>query len=260
MDRRASTSSALTVSTMASPLPTRRPTHKDEAWRYADLNALEALWPLPAPEAIMVPAGGGLKRAIVPEGGVTQIELTLGKGAQASLHVLNSAGDYGRVELDVKLHEAADFTLDAVQLASESQSMEIVTTVRHLEPGATSRQTIRNIASAKGSVTYLGQVAVAEGAQKTDSEQDVKSMLLDRTATANAKPELEIFADDVQCAHGATVGELDAGALFYLASRGLPPARAKQLMLQAFVAGVFDEAEEAEKLAEAALSKLGEMV
>ncbi len=238
------------------PLPSSR----QEAWRYSDIQALEARWPLPAPEAIMVPAGGSLKRAITPEGGVMQMELTLGKGSVAALHILNAAGDYGRVEIDVKLHEGADFTLDAVQLAREHQNMEIVTTVRHLEPDATSRQTVRGIAGGKGIVTYLGQVAVARDAQRTDSEQDVKAMLLDRSATANAKPELEIFADDVQCAHGATVGELDAQALFYLASRGLPPAQAKRIMLQAFVAGVFDAADDAEALAEKALEKLGEMV
>ena len=81
--------------------------------------------------------------------------------------------------------------------------------------------------------------------------------LLDRLSTANAVPQLEIFADDVKCAHGATVGELDAMGLFYLMARGLPPAEAKKLMLQAFVGGVF-EGEEA--LLEAALGKLGAMV
>src|SRR3546814_3588625 len=78
--------------------------------------------------------------------------------------------------------------------------------------------------------TYLGKVAVARDAQQTDSEQDVKAMLLDRSATANAKPELEIFADDVKCAHGSAIGELDAMALYYLQSRGLPPGEAKKLM------------------------------
>jgi Fe-S cluster assembly protein SufD len=73
-------------------------------------------------------------------------------------------------------------------------------------------------------------------------------MLLARTATANAKPELEIFADDVKCAHGATVGELDAMALFYLESRGIPTADAKKLLLRAFVGSVFDDiADEGER-------------
>jgi Fe-S cluster assembly protein SufD len=85
-------------------------------------------------------------------------------------------------------------------------------------------------------------------------------MLLDRTATANAKPELEIFADDVKCAHGCAIGELDAMSLFYLESRGLTPAEAKKLLLQAFVAGVFDGAEEEERLTALALAKLGELV
>src|SRR3546814_8037639 len=75
----------------------------------------------------------------------------------------------------------------------------------------------------------------------SDLFQSVKAMLLDRTATANAKPELEIYADDVKCAHGATVGELDQQALFYMASRGMDPATAKTLLLKAFVAGVFDD-------------------
>ncbi|MEP7006703.1 MAG: SufD family Fe-S cluster assembly protein, partial [Sphingomonas bacterium] len=87
--------------------------------------------------------------------------------------------------------------------------------------------------------------AVARDAQKTDASQSVKAMLLTRTATANAKPELEIYADDVKCAHGATVGELDAMALFYLASRGIAPAEAKALLLRAFIGSVFDDVADA---------------
>ena len=115
-------------------------------------------------------------------------------------------------------------------------------------------------ASVGFSAEYLGKVAVARDAQQTDSEQDVKAMLLDRSATANAKPELEIFADDVKCAHGCAIGELDAMSLYYLQSRGLPPAEAKKILLQAFVAGVFDGAEDEERLQALALAKLGELV
>ena len=85
-------------------------------------------------------------------------------------------------------------------------------------------------------------------------------MLLDRTATANARPELEIYADDVKCAHGCAVGELDAQALFYMAQRGLPPQEAKKLMLQAFVAEAFVGAAEEDELLEAALGALGRLV
>ena len=241
----------------AATLPTRR----DEAWRYSDMEALTRLWPLPAPESIMVPAGGSFARAIVQDAGeIQQIELTLGKGAVAKLHVLNIGGAYGRIEMNVTLHEGADFTLGAVQIGGGEQTLEIVTTVTHAEPGATSRQVVRSVLAGTATGTYLGKVAVARDAQATDSAQDVKAMLLTRSATANAKPELEIFADDVKCAHGCAIGELDAEALFYLQSRGMPPAEAKKILLQAFVAGVFDGAEDEARLQELALAKLGELV
>jgi len=237
------------------------PTHRDEAWRYSDIEALTRLWPLPAPESIIVSAGGDFRRAIVQDAGeVRQIELVLGKGATASLHILNIGGAYGRIELAVTLHEGADFHLGAAQIGGGEQNLEIITTVTHAEPGATSRQVVRSVLGGTATGTYLGKVAVARDAQQTDSEQDVKAMLLNRSATANAKPELEIFADDVKCAHGCAIGELDAMALYYLQSRGLPPGEAKKLMLQAFVAGVFDGAEDEARLQELALAKLGELV
>ena len=240
---------------------TALPTRRDEAWRYSDIDAVTAAWPLPAPENIIVPAGGDFRRAIVQDaGGIRQIEMVLGKGTVASLHVLNIGGSYGRIELNVILHEGADFHLGAAQIGGGQQNLEIVTTVTHAEPGATSRQVVRSVLGATATGTYLGKVAVARDAQQTDSEQDVKAMLLDRSATANAKPELEIFADDVKCAHGCAIGELDAMALYYLQSRGLPPGEAKKLMLQAFVAGVFDGAEDEEQLQALALAKLGELV
>lgn len=237
------------------------PTHRDEAWRYSDIEALARLWPLPAPESIVVPAGGDFRRAIVQDkGAIHQIEISVGKGAVAALHILNIGGAYGRIELTVTLHEGADFFLGVAQIGGGEQTLEIITTVTHAEPGATSRQVVRSVLGGTATGTYLGKVAVARDAQATDSEQDVKAMLLDRSATANAKPELEIFADDVKCAHGCAIGELDAQALFYLQSRGMPPAEAKTILLQAFVAGVFDGAEDEARLQELALAKLGELV
>ncbi|MFM9853548.1 MAG: SufD family Fe-S cluster assembly protein [Sphingomonadaceae bacterium] len=236
------------------------PTRKDEAFRYSDTEALARVWPV-VPECIIVPAGEELERAMVLSAGVVdQIDLSLGKGATAALYVLNIGGDYGRIEVNVTLHEGANFTLGGVQIGGGTQTLEIVTTITHAEPGATSRQVVRSVLADHATGTYLGKVAVARGAQQTDSEQSVKAILLDRTATANAKPELEIYADDVKCAHGAAVGELDKDALFYLAARGLPPAEAKKLMLQAFVAEVFDGATSQALLTSAALAKLGGMV
>jgi Fe-S cluster assembly protein SufD len=241
----------------AANLPTRR----DEAWRYSDMDALAQAWPLPAPESIIVPAGGSFTRTIIQDSGtIHQLDLSLGRGGLCKIHVLNIGGDYGRIELNVTLHEGADFTLGGVQIGGGNQTLEIITTVTHAEPGATSRQTVRSVLADTATGTYLGKVAVARDAQKTDSEQSVKAMLLDRTATANAKPELEIYADDVKCAHGCAIGELDPMGLFYLAARGIAPGDAKKLMLQAFVAGVFEGAEDEDALTSAALAKLGELV
>jgi Fe-S cluster assembly protein SufD len=242
---------------MALSLPTRR----DEAWRYSDIDALASVWPLPAAEHIVVPAGGTFTRTIIQDSGtIHQLDIAIGKDATAAIHVLNVGGDFGRVELNVTLHEGADFKLGAVQIGGGDQTLEIVTTVTHAEPGATSSQIVRSVLAGKATGTYLGKVAVARDAQRTDSEQSVKAMLLDRSATANAKPELEIYADDVKCAHGCAIGELDPMGLFYLQARGIAPADAKKLMLQAFVAGVFEGAADEEMLIEAALKKLGELV
>jgi Fe-S cluster assembly protein SufD len=237
------------------------PTRQSEAWRYADLDAVARAWPLPERESVAVPGGGSFARAIVVEaGGITQLSLSLGRNAKAAVHILNTDGAYARIELDVTLHEGAEFTLGGAQLGTGEQTLEIVTTVTHAEPNAKSRQLVRSVLGGQSTGTYLGKVAVARGAIGSDAEQSVRAMLLDRTATANAKPELEIYADDVKCAHGCAIGELDAQGLFYLESRGLPPAEAKRLMLQAFIAEAFVGAEDEERLCALALAKLEAML
>ena len=227
------------------------PTRKDEAWRYSDIDALAGIWPVGGPELIAVAAGESVERLIVQDAApdavtVQAYEIVLAAGARATVHILNVGGKFGRVALDVTLHRGAHFELAGAIVGGGEQTLEIVTTVTHAEPDASSNQVVRSILGGRATGSYLGKVAVARDAQKTDASQSVKAMLLDRTATANAKPELEIFADDVKCAHGATVGELDAQALFYLASRGLPPAEAKHLLLEAFVSSVFEDLEEGE--------------
>jgi Fe-S cluster assembly protein SufD len=158
----------------------------------------------------------------------------------------------------VTLHEGARFELGGIIVASGEQVLEIITTVTHTGPGATSSQVVRCVAGDTATATYLGKVAVARAGQKTDAAQSFKALLLDRGATANAKPELEIFADDVKCAHGATVGELDRNALFYLQSRGIPPLEARALLTRAFLsdalASIADEA--AREAAEARVTAL----
>ena len=226
---------------MNAPLPTRR----DESWRYADLKALETVWSkLEGPEHINVPAGETLSRQIaelpVTDGvGMVDLDVTIGDNATFNLHLLAYNADYGRIQIRATLGNGSHFELGGAILGSGSQTLEIVTETIHAEPNATSNQVVRSVLAGKATGSFLGKINVARHAQKTDAAQSVKAMLLDRTATANAKPELEIFADDVKCAHGATVGELDKQALFYMASRGIDPATAKKLMLQAFIADAF---------------------
>jgi Fe-S cluster assembly protein SufD len=215
------------------------------------------------PVTLTVGDGDSLEEIWLPSSDDVQlrrIQLALGNGAKARIFALNSAPVYGRVELEVSLAEGALFELFAANIGTGLSTNEIVTTVKHVGAGACSRQTIRSVLNGKAVGSYLGKVAVARGAQQTDAEQSVKAMLLDRGAMANAKPELEIFADDVKCAHGATVGELDPMQLFYAESRGIDPASARALLLEGFVMGLWDGASDPDAICEAARDALRRVV
>ena len=222
------------------------PTHKQEDWRYADLDALKPLWEQVAePVTITIGEGESLEEVWLPafdDVQLRRVQLALGAKAKTRIFVLNTAPVYGRIELEVSLEEGAEFELFGANIGTGVSTNEIVTNVKHLGVGGRSRQVIRSVLNGKAIGSYLGKVEVARGAQKTDAEQSVKAILLDRGATANCKPELEIFADDVKCAHGASIGELDAMQLFYAESRGMDPASARTLLLEGFVMGLWDSA------------------
>jgi Fe-S cluster assembly protein SufD len=245
---------------MSAPFPTRR----QEEWRYADLDALQPVWEQFA-EGVTVTVGAGesLEEVWLPVADdvqVRRVQMALEKGAKARLFVLNTAPVYGRTELEVSLAEGAEFELFGANIGTGLSTNEIVTSVKHIGTSGRSRQTVRSVLNEKAVGTYLGKVEVARRAQKTDAEQSVKAMLLDRGATANCKPELEIFADDVKCAHGASVGELDPVQLFYAESRGLDPASARALLLEGFVMGLWDSAKDADAISEAARDALRKVV
>ncbi len=242
------------------------PTKRDEAWRYADLTALARVWPLKdGPELICVPAGEAqlllLEHLPMIDGVVVRdIHVELGAGARFALFIALTGAEYGRLSITAKLGAGAHFELGGAIVGQGSETLEIISRVIHAEPQATSNQTIRNVLSGHATGTYLGKVEVARHAQKTDASQSVKSLLLDRFATANAVPQLEIYADDVKCAHGATVGELDKAAEFYMASRGLDADSARRLLIRAFLGDAFvalEDADAAERLLERAVNALG---
>lgn len=235
------------------------PTRRDEAYRYSDIDALAGVWPVKR-EEIVVAAGTSGTLDIVEIGAATvarHLVITLEAAARFDLRVLLAGPSFGRIAVDVRLGEKADFTMGAAQVATGHENVEIVTEVTHTALDATSAQIVRTVLAGHATGTYLGRIAVERGADGTDAGQSVRAMLLDRTAIANARPELEIYADDVKAAHGCAVGELDAQGLFYLMSRGLPPAEAKRLMLQAFIAEAFAGAANEDMLSEKALARLG---
>jgi len=126
--------------------------------------------------------------------------------------------------------------LDGVQLLKGTQHSDFTSVVRHVAPHGTSRQAVRSVLADRSHGVFQGRIEVARAAQKTDGYQRSSTLLLSSDAEMDTKPELEIFADDVKCSHGATVGALDAEQLFYLRSRGIPDAEARSLLIRAFLA------------------------
>ena len=221
-----------------------RPTTHDEDWRYADAAALTALAPAELDvwhEATLAPGETRSKDLILDaaHAGLNRVRLTVGAGARAEIFAMVSAPVYTRLEVEVTLHDGAHFELGGVTIGGGDAVREIVTRVNHAHPNATSNQVVRAVHWDTATGNFLGRIEVARDAQKTDASQSFKALLLGRGASANAKPELEIFADDVKCAHGAAIGQIDETARFYMASRGLDPQAAQALLVQAFIADAF---------------------
>jgi len=136
--------------------------------------------------------------------------------------------------------EGADADLAGLLLARDGQINDIHLDVRHEAPRCTSRETFKGIADGKGKVVFDGRVLVAQDAQQTDARLSNDNLMLSRSAEVDSKPQLEIFADDVKCSHGTTVGELDSDMIFYLRSRGLSKERAVQVLCRGFAQEVIE--------------------
>lgn len=240
------------------------PTRRDEAWRYADIDAVAKLGTAGIAEwQYIALTDGETKRICLTIGGdspeVTRMRLAVGDGTRAEVFATSAGSDYTRLEIEVTLGKAAHFEFGGVTIGGGDATREFVTQTVHAEPNATSNQTVRAVHWGQATGNFLGEIKVARHAQKTDAAQDFKGLLLEAGASANAVPQLEIFADDVKCAHGATVGQLDEAARFYMAARGLSPQQAQRLLVQAFIGDAFvelDDEEERETLLEAALNAL----
>jgi Fe-S cluster assembly protein SufD len=154
---------------------------------------------------------------------------------------LNLGSHIARTEVHARLVGAKGTThLNGAQLLGGTQHADFTTVVRHDAPSCASRQTVKHVLAGRSQGVFQGRIEVARGAQKTDGYQMNQALLLSPDAEIDTKPELEIFADDVKCSHGATVGELDADQLFYLRSRGIPDAEARSMLVRAFLAEGLD--------------------
>lgn len=161
----------------------------------------------------------------------------LGRASNFSSHAITLSGALVRNEATVVLGgEGGECTLNGLYLANGRQLVDNQTTIDHAQPHCASHELYKGILDGRSRAVFNGKIIVRLDAQKTDAKQSNKALLLSEDAQITTKPQLEIFADDVRCTHGATVGQLDDEALFYLRSRALSWAQARQILIHAFAA------------------------
>jgi Fe-S cluster assembly protein SufD len=180
-----------------------------------------------------------------------QLTAELGAGATLKVYVINAGGKLVRQELHVDVAgEGAHFDLRCVNLLAGNSHTDVTLTLGHNVPNTTSSEIVRNVVLDRARGVFQGQIRVAQVAQKTDAQMACNTLLLSDDGEFAAKPELEIFADDVICAHGATVIDIDHNHLFYLMARGISEKSARGLLVNGFVDELIDELDN-EELVEA---------
>lgn len=163
------------------------------------------------------------------------LDVTLARDASAKLGYVDLGGRLVRNDLRVRLAEpGASCDISGVFMAARGQHVDNHTRIDHIAPHTTSDEAFRGIVGERGRGVFNGKVVVHAGARGTDARQSSDNLLLSGRGEVDTKPELEIYTDDVKCAHGATVGELDAQQLFYLRSRGMDEETARGLLIFAF--------------------------
>ena len=172
---------------------------------------------------------------------VSTIEARLGRASQFSSYTITLGGSLVRNNLKIVLDgEGAHCDMYGLYHVSGKQHVDNFTNVVHAVPHCTSSELYKGVLDQRARAVFHGRIKVSEGAQKTDAKQSNANLLLSANAEIDTKPQLEIYADDVKCAHGATVGQIDETALFYLRSRGIEEAEARDLLTFAFVNDVLE--------------------
>jgi Fe-S cluster assembly protein SufD len=163
----------------------------------------------------------------------------LGRGCHLTAHAVTLSGALVRNDVHVSLDgEGAECVLNGLYLGDDKQHIDNFTEIEHIKPRATSRELYKGILDGASHGVFNGKIVVHKDAQKSDARQTNRNLLLSADALVNTKPQLEIYADDVKCSHGSTIGQLDPDALFYLRSRGLGPEEARSLLSFAFASDI----------------------
>jgi Fe-S cluster assembly protein SufD len=171
---------------------------------------------------------------------IATLQATLGRSTNFSSHSISLGGALIRNEAGATLSEGTEATLNGLYIVNGTQHIDNHTTIDHAKPHAASHELYKGILDGKASAVFNGRIMVRKDAQKTDSKQTNKNLVLSDEAVINTKPELQIFADDVRCTHGATIGQLDSESMFYLQSRGIGRSDARSLLTWAFAKDIVD--------------------
>lgn len=168
-------------------------------------------------------------------------EIRQGRGSRLTHRIITSGGALVRNVVTLNLDaERIESTLDGVYMTTGTQHVDNRTIIHHAKPNCNSHELYKGILDGKSSGVFNGKIIVHQDAQKTDAKQSNKNLLLSQDATMNTKPQLEIFADDVKCTHGATIGRLEEESLFYLRTRGIGKEQAKNMLTYAFAGEIVE--------------------
>ena len=191
--------------------------------------------------------GGALRHYTVEAESIDATNLAtthvrVGRDAHYESFGLAVGGRLSRSEVSIRLAASgASCKLNGAYLMRGAEHCDNTTVIEHLAPHTSSREVFKGVLDDESRAVFQGRIVVHKGAQKSDGHQVSKALLLSAGAEIDQKPELEIYADDVKCSHGAAAGQLDAAQLFYLRSRGIPEALARNLLVQAFLAEAVEE-------------------
>ncbi len=172
---------------------------------------------------------------------VATLHADVGRDANFSTHSISlGGGGLVRNDINAVLAQGAEATLNGLYLASGSQHIDNHTVIDHAKPHGTSHELYKGILGGAATGVFNGKIIVHKDAQKTDAKQTNRNLVLSENATIHTKPELQIHANDVRCTHGATIGQLDQEAIFYLQSRGIAKEQAGDLLMHAFARDIID--------------------